>query len=150
MLADVGKLTTRRGAPVALKTDLDGQSADVDSNITLEAAPFPHVVPIWEGMVATQHGFQSIPQIANATNVQSFSLHKSYVLLMGMMRQAKVVANSVSKVKLIKDMTMYRHTHPDASEDDVWNNTLKHSIPQGMYDAAFILFCCLNKCVNGH
>ena len=75
--------------------------------------------------------FSDYLKMRMSTLFSPFTLHKPYGLLMFLLSQAKSLAGSCSQVKLVRDLDCFRRANPEASEEDVWNNTLKHTIPQG-------------------
>jgi hypothetical protein len=59
----------------------------------------------------------------------NFTLYKSYLMLMFLVRQFNMLHSQCSKAILEKDMEAFRNRHPEQNEEEAVRNAMKHVLP---------------------
>ena len=112
-----------------LVIEADG-TADMDNEeCSLEQGLFPYLFPFntgaWDGVM----GICAYLRLRCSQLFSPFTLCKNYLLLMFHVRQAHLLRENCSSSVLQRDIDRYTTEHPHATQQQIMQNVMKHSVP---------------------
>lgn len=107
----------------------DGTADASGENCSLEQGLFPYLFPFNKGSWDGAMGICAYIHLRCQQLFSPFTMCRTYLLLMYHVRQAHVLATSCTSTMLQRDIDRYSTEHPHATEQQIMQNVLKHSVP---------------------
>ncbi|DBA91865.1 TPA: hypothetical protein ACH3X1_015999 [Trebouxia sp. C0004] len=102
--------------------------SDTPDACTLEQALFPYLFVFAQGAWDGGMNLCNYLRMRMSQLFSPFTLCKNYLLLMYHVRQTHRLVTDCAEATLQRYITKYKRDHPDATEQQVMSNTLKHAV----------------------
>lgn len=102
---------------------------ETSSAVTLEQALVPFLFPFGTGAYDGSVDFREYIRMCFSAAFSPFTLYVPYLLFMYQLRQCKIIATACNRVCLEKDLFNLRRQHPEFSDQALYREVIKHSIP---------------------